>query len=72
MNVRYRQRTMAFVTLVFRTLFRIRRKKPMLSVLKSIGKALLKLLGRKAVEAAVEAAPEAIKVVKDGLKPKAK
>jgi hypothetical protein len=60
------------VSTLFRSLFRIRRKKPMLSIFKSIGKALLKLLGRKAVEAAIEAAPEAVKVVKDGLKPKGK
>lgn len=34
------------------------------SILKSLGKLVLKVLGK----AAVEAAPEAVKVVKDGLK----
>jgi len=42
--------------------------KSILSLIKPIGKALLKLLGQKALEAA----PEAVKVVKDGLKKKAK
>lgn len=65
---------MFFVTSILRTLFRIRRKSPMfkalLSLVKPIGKALLSLFVAKATQAAVEAAPEAIKVVKDGLKAK--
>jgi hypothetical protein len=45
--------------------------KVLLSIVKPIGKALLSLFVAKATEVAVEAAPEAIKVVKDGLKKKA-
>jgi hypothetical protein len=64
------------LAVIFRHLFRIRRKQPsmfkvLLSIVKPIGKALLSLFVAKATEVAVEAAPEAIKVVKDGLKKKA-
>ena len=61
MTVASCQRTLLFV--LVRPLFRIRRKQPMF---KSILRALLKLLGAKALEAA----PEAAKVVRDGLKGK--
>ena len=61
MTVASCQRTLLFV--LVRPLFRIRRKQPMF---KSILRALLKLLGAKALEAA----PEAVKVVRDGLKGK--